>query len=303
LEFKIKHITRKDLDVAKYDACIAQAVNSRIYAYSWYLDIVADHWDVLVYGDYEAVMPLPWRRKYFLKYIYFPFWILELGIFNSYSDKEVDVLFYSYLNKKFRKIFLRMNIENHFDYEFRIFLKYNYFQFLDLKNNYENIINNYKKDRIKDLKKASKYYLYEKVNIDIDAFIQLFKNNVAKRIKNINDNDYVVLKEIITKCLSHNFGDLIHIYDHQNHLVASGFFIKYRNTISILVSSTDFKNRENGANTFLIDNAIKKYNKDYEYFYFGGSSIPSIASYFKSFGASELQYLHYSKPLTIFSRK
>jgi hypothetical protein len=47
----------------KYDTCMAQSLNSRIYAFSWYLDAVADHWDVLVYGDYEAVMPLPWRQK------------------------------------------------------------------------------------------------------------------------------------------------------------------------------------------------------------------------------------------------
>jgi hypothetical protein len=30
------------------------------------------NWDVLMYGDYEAVMPLPWRRNGEFSYIYIP---------------------------------------------------------------------------------------------------------------------------------------------------------------------------------------------------------------------------------------
>ncbi|MDP3354122.1 MAG: hypothetical protein Q8S44_10335, partial [Flavobacteriaceae bacterium] len=66
----IYYVKRQNLDIEKYDTCIDRALNSRIYAYSWYLDIVADHWDALILNDYEAVMPLPWRSKYFIKYIY-----------------------------------------------------------------------------------------------------------------------------------------------------------------------------------------------------------------------------------------
>ena len=78
----IKYLTRSHVNIEKYNNCISNAVNSRIYAYSWYLDIVADeNWDVLVLDDYVAVMPLPKRRKYFINYVYTPFWVLQLGIF------------------------------------------------------------------------------------------------------------------------------------------------------------------------------------------------------------------------------
>lgn len=66
-------IKRKDLDIDKYDACIAASVQFRIYAFSWYLDAVSENWEVLILNDYEAVMPLPWKQKYFLKYITQPF--------------------------------------------------------------------------------------------------------------------------------------------------------------------------------------------------------------------------------------
>ncbi|NJN50341.1 MAG: hypothetical protein HC798_04360 [Polaribacter sp.] len=73
-------------------------------------------------------------------------------------------------------------------------------------------------------------------------------------------------------------------------LVAAGFFLKHQEKVSILFSATDIKNRANGANTFLIDEAIKRYISDYSIFNFGGSSIPSIAAYFLSFGAETRAY-------------
>jgi len=71
----IHYVKREDLEVLKYDACIENALQSRVYAFSWYLDIVADNWDVLVLNNYEAVMPVPWKQKYFIKYVTQPFFL------------------------------------------------------------------------------------------------------------------------------------------------------------------------------------------------------------------------------------
>ena len=66
----IHYVKREDLEVAKYNDCIENSIQSRIYAFSWYLDIVADNWDVLVLNDYEAVMPVPFRRKFGVNYVF-----------------------------------------------------------------------------------------------------------------------------------------------------------------------------------------------------------------------------------------
>ena len=79
----IHYLKRKDIDIVKYNTCIEASINTRIYAYSWYLDIVATNWDILVLNDYEAVMPLPWRQKYFIKYMYPPAWTQQLGVFSK----------------------------------------------------------------------------------------------------------------------------------------------------------------------------------------------------------------------------
>ena len=48
----IKYVRRKDLDIKKYNNCIEKSIQSRIYAFSWYLDVVAENWSVLVVGRF-----------------------------------------------------------------------------------------------------------------------------------------------------------------------------------------------------------------------------------------------------------
>lgn len=283
----IKYISRKDLDILKYDACIEKSKQSRIYAFSWYLDIVADNWSVLVLDDYKTVMPICWRKKYGIKYVYPPFWLLELGVFST--DVKIDyTTFYKVLFKNFKYVETKLNTD--------IFLQESSFlidkktQFLKTEKSYETIFDAYRKDRKKDLIKAKKADLTENWQDNPKKIIQLFKENVGKRTPFIVEKDYLVLEKLMQICIKKRVGEVLSIYNKENRLVASGFFLKHKECITILVSSTDFKYRKNGENTFLIDRAIFKYHKNYTLFNFGGSSIKSIASYFLSFGSATKTY-------------
>jgi hypothetical protein len=291
----IKYVKRKNLDLVKYNDCIENSIQSRIYAFAWYLDIVADNWDVLVLNDYEAVMPIPWKRKYGIKYISPPLWVLELGIFSS-EDKINLEPFLSVLFDTFRFIELRLNSKNAFNPNKEYVIK-KQFQMLDLLEGYDAIFSQYRKDRKKDIKKAINLDLVEKWDDKIEKLVTLFKSNVGRRTPNILENDYVILENLIAICLEKKVGEILSIYDKNTALVASGFFLKHKESVTILASSTDFKNRKNGANTFLIDRAIFKYQKNFKGFNFGGSSMISISKYFLSFGAktSEYKQIKYNK--------
>lgn len=284
----IHYIKRKDLNVVKYDACIAHALQSRIYAYSWYLDIVADNWDVLVEDDYTAVMPVPFRRKFGVNYVYPPFWLLELGLF-SLKDAIDYKAFFKILFGKFKSIELRLNTKNNIK-AFESFLIEKQMQTLAMQEDYETIFNTYRKDRKKDLRKSKKINLTENWNYDPQKLVQLFRANVGKRTPNIVDKDYEVLQDLMKICIEKRVGEVLSIYNSESKLVASGFFLKHKKEVTILVSSTDFDNRKNGENTFLIDRAIYKYQKTFGIFNFGGSSMQQIANYFLSFGAKTSQY-------------
>ncbi len=300
----IQLLSRKQINIEKYDTCIANATQCNVFGFSWYLDIACTNWSALVLDDYDAVMPIPWRKKLFTKYVYPPFWILELGI---YSNEVVDENeFLIALFDSFNFVETRLNTHNSFSM-FLPYRKVRSFQYISLNKTYDLIVNNYRKDRKKDLKKALKHDLTEKWNGDARKFIQLYQKNIGKRVKKLREKDYQNLYELIKVSQQKKVGDLLSIYNKGGVLVAAGFFLKYQGKVSIVASATDLKMRKNGANTFLIDRAIYKYEPHYKEFNFGGSSMKNIAKYFLSFGAKNQQYyfLKYnnlSKILRFFKR-
>src|SRR6187455_1098564 len=99
---QIKYLQHKEIDKAKWDACITNSPNGLIYGYSFYLDCMARHWDALVLGDYEAVMPLTWNKKYGFYYIYQPFLSASLGVFGNHLNGDILESFLLAIPRRFR---------------------------------------------------------------------------------------------------------------------------------------------------------------------------------------------------------
>jgi len=291
----IQRVSRNNIDIEKYDTCIENSIQSRIFAYSWYLDIVADNWDVLVLDDYQAVMPLPWKRKYFIKYVYPPFWLLELGVYSLSSNINTNI-FIKKLDKEFRFVELRMNTQNN-DSSRLIHHQERQMQSISLQDSYETIYSKYSRNRKRDLKKSEQFNLTLNWDSKPEKMIALFKGNVGKRVKNIKEKEYKALLKIMKICTEKGVGEMISVFDDKNKLIASAFFLKHKDTVTELVCSTDFKNRNNGANTYFNDSAIQKYRTSFKVFCFGGSSMINIANYYRSFGAKNETYYLLKKRL------
>jgi hypothetical protein len=283
----INYIQRKDLDVTRYDACIENSIQSTIYAFSWYLDIVADHWDVLVLDDYKAVMPIPWKKKIGIKYVYPPLWLLELGVFYLDGDQDIEP-FLAILYSKFKFVELRLNTKNKFLKLASLVPKQ--FQYLDLKIGYEAILKGYNRNRKRELVKANKYQLIENWTDNPDKLITIFKENIAERVKGISDKDYANLRNLMNFSLKNGVGELLTIFDTNDKLLAAAFFLKHKNKVTQLVCASDISNRKSGVHTFFNDRAIFKYQSHFDIYNFGGSSMENIANYYVSFGSQTEEY-------------
>ena len=86
---KISYLTQANIDKSKWDRCIDTAENGLIYAYSFYLDAMSENWDALIVNDYEMVMPLTWKKKYTIYYLYQPVFTASLGIFGNNISAEM----------------------------------------------------------------------------------------------------------------------------------------------------------------------------------------------------------------------
>jgi hypothetical protein len=78
----IKFLDRKEIDTEKWDACVASYPESAsLFAETRYLDLCCEQWSALVQDDYQAVMPLPWKKKAYIYYVYPPFFLPRLGLY------------------------------------------------------------------------------------------------------------------------------------------------------------------------------------------------------------------------------
>ena len=75
-------ISNEEIDRKKWDDSLLNFPCSLIYSQSFYLDAMCK-WDALVVGDYEALMPLPNRKKWKINYLYQPAFTQQLGIIGN----------------------------------------------------------------------------------------------------------------------------------------------------------------------------------------------------------------------------
>jgi hypothetical protein len=289
----IKYIKRENLDVEKYNDCIEKSINTRIYAYSFYLDIVSSSWDVLVLNDYEYVMPITWNSKYFIKYISVPTWTQQLGIFSSKKiSKELAENFIKAIPKKYFKTSINFNSGNEnlsFSNEMTNYI-------LPLNKAYKELFKKYKyvRRRVKLQFDSSKFSIFstDKTTELIQLFIEQKQEEVL--IRNI---DYIRLENLVDFLRPLKKVDIIVAKTPNGELLGGAIFLNDDNRITYLFSSVSQSGREEQVMTFIIDSVIEKYANSNLTLDFEGSMIPGIAFFFKSFGTIKETYFNYQKSL------
>ncbi|MCF6212746.1 MAG: hypothetical protein L3J45_01835 [Flavobacteriaceae bacterium] len=275
------------VDKKKYDLCIAKAVQSKVYAFSWYLDAVTETWDALVLNDYEAVMPLPKRKKWGIGYVYQPYWIQHLGVFSAKNLEENDSeLFLNSIPKRIRLIDFNINFKTE-----SVTPKINYILPLQIK--YEALFKGFSKLRKRSIAKAKKADLLLK---KIDRWAHLL--NLPEQ----NHSGFRMTKEaaytfenLLKTAVQFNKLKIIAAYSKADVLVGGAFFIISENRITYLFSVLNKKGRDLQAMSLILDFVIKEYSESKYILDFEGSMLSGVAKFIKSFGAEEEAYYHLKK--------
>jgi hypothetical protein len=282
----IRYIKQKDIDLEKWDACIGQAPNGTIYAFSFYLNFMADQWDALVWEDYKAVMPLPWRKKSGISYLYYPFLTAQLGVFGNDLSEELFEEFLRAIPKNFKYLDLTFNHGNrYFPKGFSFYERVNFV--LPLHDPYEALYKNYRENVRRNIKKSVQYGCHTRKNIPIDPIIELAKNYSLKHIAADYERFLRLFNYLQKKEQALTYG----VYSSSHELVASCvFFFGCHRAYYILVGNHP-NGKTLGASHALIDAFIKDHAGQDLTLDFEGSDIRNLAFFYSSFGASEERYL------------
>lgn len=272
----IKRLKYTEIDFKKYENCIEDSVQKNFYARKEILDFLSGNWEILVYNDYEFVLPVPLKRKFGFQFVVMPLFCQQLGVFGKTDRPEINLAFLTFLQKNYRTVMYAFNCKNTFEHDADT--KKNYFIG---KGDYALNRKNYFKGR-KSTVKSARHLTFKELTLDsgLLAFI-------AKHFKGLDK-----------KTDGHKFLAYVSYLANDNKLRIFGSF-KDENLTNLalltdsgstfsllgLINNDEFRT-ENGS-SFLIDRILKEYLHERSFDFMGGN-IRGIEVFFKSFGA-ELQ--------------
>lgn len=288
----IRYIKAADIDKHKWDSCIHFAINSRVYAYTWYLNQICEEWDGLVEGNYESVFPIIWNDKIpGFKQLHHPLLAQQLGLFSVHvlSDQRIAAFLEAIPNHYKRQTInfssaIRLN--DHPDYQ--VEQRPNYKLWLDRP--YEEIRAGYSSNIKRNLKKAERNELYGGASITPEQFVDFFKANHKGKIDVLTDKVGYTILRIMYQAMHRGAGFIATVQTQEGELCAASFFLINKGRITYLLPFTTEEGRQQGAMHFLLDIVIRKNALSPNVIDFEGSSIESIARFYKSFGAENEPY-------------
>jgi len=299
------YLSNSKVDRKKWDNCVSNSFNNRVYGLSWYLDLVAENWDAIVYGDYKAVFPVVFKDRIFFKKYYHPLFAQQLGLFvssefNDNDIKRIVVYFFEFLSNK--NIFFNFCSTSEFKCYFdEVILKNNTFPFskfhnviervnleINLNNTYPSILKNYNANTIRNIEKSNKRDLYVHNDIDTKDFISLYKKNVAKKI-NLKRGEVKTISTLLDYCTQKEKGRLIGVL-HEDKIIAAAFLLSCFNRDILIFHATEYSFKHFHPITYLINHYIFNNLNSNKILDFEGSNISGVYRFYKGFGAKENNY-------------
>ena len=290
--YPVRYLKRQDIDTVRWDDCIHKASNGLIYGCRVYLDHMArGDWDALIYGNYEAVMPLPWRRKFSIRYIYQPPFTQQGGIFFLPAISAlIPDLIDSFLkelraNFRFSEIFLNYanphpGLRAHKNY------------ILPLDAPYARLAAGYNKDLVRNLKLANENSLDYITDFSLDRALASFEKEYASRLPSVRKEDYYNFRSL---CIDMRRTDqlLVRAVCRQQQLLACAIVLRDHRRLHLLQSTTFAEGRKRRSNHFLLDNLIREFAGTALLFDFEGSDIKGIGQFYENFGSQDQPYFFY----------
>lgn len=288
----IRYIKHNGIDFEKWDACIDRSPNAMFYAWSWYLDMVSSSWDALVEDDYIAVMPLPFRKKWGVYYLYQPFFAQQLGVFSTHSlAPELVMRFLSEIPAKFRYLDICLNTFNQIDKPSRFEIHRMVTYELDLIDEYSHLKKAYSSNALRNIRKAERSGVFIVRQGRPEEIIDAFRNHRGRSLNSYSEHDYKVLKHLIYAGMHRGHVSIYSAYSLQNNFCGGIVFYKGHDKSVFLFSGATHEARENGAmflltDQFICDHAGQKLILDFE-----GSSDSDLARFYSGFGGKECVFL------------
>lgn len=281
----IRRLQYKEIDFSKYQKCVDRSLQRNIYADRKILDTLCETWELLVYDDYDFVMPVPIKKKLGFKIVLMPLFCQQLGVFGKTKNEQIERQFLDFLQKNYNVFSYSFNFHNVFLPA--LTMKKNYFI---SKQEYPSLRKNYFKGRKSTVKTAQYLSCNEVKREEVLSFIRANfrglekEKDLDKFFRYIEFLDDKKQLKIFASFKEDALTNLAIVIDKQNRYSLLG-----------LINDDHYK-LDNGA-SFLIDRILQENIREGSFDFMGGN-LRGIEVFFKSFGSELQEY-----PILDYSRK
>lgn len=215
------YIQNENINRIRYDNTLKRSFNANVLAYSWYLDLVCDDWDLLVEGDYETVCPLPIHKKAGITTVYQPRYAPFLGVFSSqHLPSEKVRKFLSSIPHRHVKLTLNYHNQLSEDENPRIYRV----PVIDLIPPYKKTVKRFNPQARKIIEKDDGNFVMRSIRTDeYMAFRRRQKKGTI--IHNMR------LTRIINYAIRYKSAGIYSVYSPGNELIGAAFFMKGNNRV------------------------------------------------------------------------
>lgn len=277
----------EEIDKVRWDKYIGSTHNPRVYALSWYLDIVSPGWQALIFGDWNCVVPLPCKVKYGLKYLIQPLFCQQLGVFSSDKlttsmiDDVLSVLkshfcFLSYSFSTNTPIF--EGASTRVSYE------------LALAGDYDSLRKNFSSGHKKNITKSLRHGTVVERSNDYQPMVDLLRKMYeVKNVDGVKEFHYQMLNDIFKYAVENNSASLYFARNVEGDIIGGAFFLRYlrRHVIFSARINEGFSKR---VGFLLVDAFLKDYAGSGDILDFAGSDMKGIAEFNEGWGSQKLEY-------------
>lgn len=288
----ITYIRHKDIDMAAWDACIARSRRALVYAGSAYLNAICEQgWDALIYGDYEAVFPLPVKRRWGIPVVYQPFFCQQLGLFAP----EGFTLGYNDFLKAIPRKFLRVSLNLNPSFSLPENGRQRSNLLLDLRKSYQQILGGYNADARKNLRKCYDAGIDVQECHDFSEAISLYKTVWGPLNSVLKELHYQRFKAACNSLQFRNEAICFKACNPEKQVLAYAIFLISPQYLHYVCAAPTAEGRKRGVMHAIMDHVAQRHAGKTGYLDFEGSEIPEVASFYRKFGPTEEKYGVFSR--------
>ncbi len=286
----IRHLRHNEIDKGKWDQLLLECPDRLWYVQSWVLDLCCPQWEALI-GDDGSIMPLIWRSKLGIDYLYQPYAVQQQGVFSPQRDGLTDTAFLDAVPKRFKYWDLHFNSAMHVRSSAGDRVSSNTNQDLLLVADATTLRAAYSQGHRRNLRKSGDDPPVIVKDVTVQEFLDLFARTTGRRFRNIPADGLALLERLLLTGVEHDQCTMLGVRN-GGRLISGVCFMEWEGRSILLKSANDEVGSERQAMFHLVDRYIAEHAGTGLLLDLAGSNTASVARFNAGFGARSTVYLH-----------